>query len=258
MLTLLSPAKTLDYETPSQTKTATMPKLLDQSALLVDELREFTSADLSALMGISGRLGTLNRNRFANWETPFTKGSAKQAVLAFMGDVYEGLEAASFSADDFKFAQKHLRILSGLYGVLRPLDLMLPYRLEMGTKLKTERGNNLYEFWGDGITEELNKQLRTIKSTTVINLASIEYFKSVNVNALNAEVLAPTFLDRRGDTYKIISFYAKKMRGRMASWIIRNQVDDIKQLRKFKFEGYKFSSDLSTPEKPAFIRDKRE
>jgi cytoplasmic iron level regulating protein YaaA (DUF328/UPF0246 family) len=133
---------------------------------------------------------------------------------------------------------------------------MLPYRLEMGTKLKTDRGSNLYEFWGDRITEDLNKQLRALKSSTVINLASIEYFKSVNVDALKADVLAPTFLDLRGGTYKIISFYAKKMRGRMASWLIRNQVEDIKQLKKFKFDGYKFSADLSTPEKPAFIRDK--
>jgi cytoplasmic iron level regulating protein YaaA (DUF328/UPF0246 family) len=207
-------------------------------------------------MGISEKLGALNRDRYSAWRTPFTKTHAKQAILAFKGDVYRGLDAESFSADDFKFAQKHLRILSGLYGVLRPLDLILPYRLEMGTMLKNDRGTNLYDFWGDGITTELNKQLRALKSSTVVNLASVEYFKSVNDEALDADVLTPTFLDQKNGQYKIISFYAKKARGLMASWIIRNRVTDQKQLRKFKVGGYAYSAELSTSDQPTFVRDR--
>ncbi len=255
MLTLLSPAKTLDFETPPKTKTATTPTLLDESEKLVDQLRDMTGPQLSALMGISGRLGSLNRNRYAQWATPFKLGDAKQAVLAFRGDVYQGLDADTFSADDLKFAQKHLRILSGLYGVLRPMDLMLPYRLEMGTKLPNDRGSNLYEFWGDRITEQLNKQLRSLKSSTVINLASVEYFKSVNPGTLKADIIAPVFLDQKGSNYKIVSFYAKKARGYMSSWIIRNAVDDAKKLKKFKAEGYRYSAEHSSPDRPAFIRD---
>lgn len=223
---------------------------------MVDQLRGFSAAKISSLMKISDKLGTLNRDRFRTWERPFTRTNAKQALLAFQGDVYRGLNSETFSAEDFRFAQKHLRILSGLYGVLRPFDLIQPYRLEMGTKLKNERGKDLYEFWGDRITQQLNKQLRSLNSNTVVNLASIEYSKSVDTDLLKADVIAPVFLDEKNGKYKIISFYAKKARGMMAGWMIRNQVDDLKQFRKFKLGGYRFSADLSSSERePTFVRD---
>ncbi len=255
MLILVSPAKTLDYETPAAVRTATQPALLEESQLLIDQLQGMTPDGISSLMGISEKLGNLNFERYIDWHTPFTKSNAKQAALAFKGDVYTGLAAEQFSAEEFKFAQKHLRILSGLYGVLRPLDLMQAYRLEMGTKLVNARGKDLYEFWGDQITENLNKQLRSLKSDTVINLASNEYFKAVNNKQLNAEIISPAFKDLKNGNYKIISFYAKKARGLMAAWIIKKGLDDPSQLNKFRSEGYRYSADLSTPLQPVFIRD---
>ncbi len=258
MLTLLSPAKSLDFETPSIAKSATKPVLLNQSQILIDELRKLSAPKIASLMNISDSLAALNRKRFAAWETPFTKANAKQAILAFDGDVYRGLDAASFSPEDFAFAQKHLRILSGLYGVLRPLDLIQPYRLEMGTRLSNERGGNLYEFWDTRIAKELNKQLRATKSDKVVNLASQEYFKSVDTDVLKADVVTPAFLDFKNGNYKVISFYAKKARGYMSSWIIKNQVDDPEKLKKFSMKGYRFSKDLTEPGKPTFVRDKSE
>jgi cytoplasmic iron level regulating protein YaaA (DUF328/UPF0246 family) len=259
MLTLLSPAKTLDFETPSITKSSTQPVLLDQSQELVDDLRNLSAMELSRLMSISDRLGVLNQKRFATWHVPFTKINAKQAALAFKGDVYSGLDAESFSADDFKFAQKRLRILSGLYGVLRPLDLIQPYRLEMGTRFKNERGTDLYQFWGNSITDQLNKQLRSVKSSILVNLASVEYFKSVNTTALNAEIVTPAFKDLKNGDYKIISFYAKKARGLMAAWIIQNRITEPKQLQEFAVAGYRYSPDLSNSAKnqPTFIRESK-
>ncbi len=255
MLTVLSPAKTLDFETPPATNIATQPRMLESSQQLVDRLQALSAGQLSSLMGISEKLGELNRTRFKSWSPPFTKSNAKQAVLAFKGDVYRGLEAESFSAEDFRFAQKHVRILSGLYGVLRPLDLIQPYRLEMGTRLTNERGSNLYQYWGDDISKELNKQLRSSKSSTLVNLASAEYFKSVKVGLLEADVVVPTFLDYKNGKYKIISFYAKKARGMMTSWIVRNEISDVEKLRKFSAAGYRFSADHSGPGAPAFVRD---
>ncbi len=254
MLTVLSPAKTLDFDTPAVTNTSTQPALLEDSEVLVDELRTLSPAKISALMSVSDKLGVLNRNRFKNWHTPFTRDNAKQAVLAFKGDVYRGLDAESFSADEFKFAQKHVRILSGLYGVLRPLDLMQPYRLEMGTRFANERGKDLYAFWGDRITAALNKQLKALKTNTLVNLASVEYFKSVNEDALKADIIAPVFLDEKNGTFKIISFHAKKARGLMTGWIVRNQIDDPKKLKKFDVAGYRYSADMSEPGKPTFLR----
>lgn len=254
MLTVLSPAKTLDFDTPPVTGTSTQPALLEESAVLVEELRALSPAKISALMSVSDKLGVLNRNRFRNWQTPFTPENAKQAVLAFKGDVYRGLDAESFSADEFRFAQKHVRILSGLYGVLRPLDLMQPYRLEMGTRFTNERGKDLYAFWGDRITKTLNKQLKALKSDTLVNLASVEYFKSVDEDALKADIVAPVFLDEKNGKYKIISFHAKKARGLMTGWIVRNQIDDPKKLNKFNVAGYRYSADMSEPGKPTFLR----
>lgn len=257
MLTLLSPAKTLDFETPSITRTATQPAMLDESKLLVDSLRDMSAKRLSSLMSISPQLGALNRERFNSWHTPFTKDNAKQAILAFKGDVYVGMDAESLSADDLKYAQKHVRILSGLYGVLRPLDLIQPYRLEMGTKLKNARGGDLYQFWGERITDRLNADLKSLKTDTVLNLASVEYFKSVDTEGLRADIVSPVFLDLKGGTYKIISFYAKKARGLMTAWVVKNRVEDRSGLRKFKVAGYRYSKELSEPGRPAFVRDEK-
>lgn len=256
MLILVSPAKTLDFDTPANTGTATQPIFLEQSQALINELQHLDPGDISSLMSISEKLGNLNHERFMDWHTPFTKQNAKQAALAFKGDVYTGLAAETFSADEHKFAQQHLRILSGLYGLLRPLDLMQPYRLEMGTRFANQQGKNLYEFWGDRITEALNKQLKTLKTDTVINLASNEYFKAVNKQLLNAEIIAPAFKDMSKGNYKIISFYAKKARGLMAAWIIQNGITDPKQLKKFKVAGYGYNAELSKPNAPIFTRDK--
>ncbi len=255
MLMLISPAKTLDFETPSTTRTATQPGFLEQAEALVSELRALTPDRLSSLMGISEKLGTLSFERYLEWHTPFTRKNAKQAILAFKGDVYTGLEADSFSTAELKFAQKHLRILSGLYGVLRPLDLMQAYRLEMGTKFANPRGKDLYEFWGHSITDNLNAELKKQKSDTVLNLASNEYFKAVHKKELDADVISPAFKDLRNGKYKIISFYAKKSRGQMAAWVIRRGMTDPGQLRKYKVGGYSYCADMSTPAVPVFIRD---
>jgi cytoplasmic iron level regulating protein YaaA (DUF328/UPF0246 family) len=255
MLILISPAKTLDFEAPAKTRTATQPVFLEDAKQLIKELQQLSPDGVSKLMSISSKLGDLNHERFMNWRLPFTKDNAKQSVLAFKGDVYTGLDAEGFSARDFCYAQKHLRILSGLYGVLRPLDLIQPYRLEMGAKFANRRGKNLYQFWDDSITVELNKALNTLKTDAVVNLASNEYFRAVHRKELQADVISPAFKDLNNGKYKILSFYAKKARGQMAGWIIQNGINDAEQLRKFRVAGYRYSADLSTPHEPAFIRD---
>lgn len=254
MLLVISPAKNLDYETPAKTKQKSEPDFLDDAQELIDDLRELAPQDISKLMSISDKLGVLNYDRYQQWTTPFTEDNAKQAVLAFNGDVYTGLDANSFKADEYKFAQKHLRILSGLYGLLRPLDLMQPYRLEMGTKFANQRGKDLYQFWGETITEALNKQLKTLKSEALINLASNEYFKSVKAKSLNAEIITPVFKDWKGDKYKIISFYAKKARGLMAAYIIKNKLTEAEQIKGFDSEGYSFNEAMSTSKEWVFTR----
>ncbi len=254
MLLVISPAKNLDYETPAKTKQKSEPDFLEDAQELIDDLRELAPQDISKLMSISDKLGVLNYDRYQQWTTPFTEDNAKQAVLAFNGDVYTGLDANSFKADEYKFAQKHLRILSGLYGLLRPLDLMQPYRLEMGTKFANQRGKDLYQFWGETITEALNKQLKTVKSETLINLASNEYFKSVKAKSLNAEIITPVFKDWKGDKFKIISFYAKKARGLMAAYIIKNKLTDAEQIKGFDSEGYSFNEAMSTSKEWVFTR----
>lgn len=255
MLMVISPAKTLDYDTAPATKTATQPDFLDDSAELINELRALAPQDISTLMSISDQLGTLNFDRFQQWSQPFTADNAKQAVLAFKGDVYTGLQAESFTAQEFKFAQKHLRILSGLYGVLRPLDLMQAYRLEMGTKFQNGRGKNLYEFWGDKVTDALNAQLKKLKTDTLVNLASNEYFKVVNKKILNAEIITPAFKDLKNGEYKIISFYAKKARGLMSAWAIQNGVTQAEGLKDFHVHGYQYNAELSKGNTWVFTRD---
>ena len=254
MLIVVSPAKTLDYDTPPKTKKFTLPDYLDESQLLIDRLRQLSALDISELMKVSSKIAELNFDRYESWNKKFTPKNAKQAVLAFKGDVYTGLDVDSMSARDLDFAQSHLRILSGLYGLLRPLDLMQPYRLEMGTRLTNEQGKNLYEFWGTRITEGLNQQLKKIKSQYLINLASNEYFKSVRPGQLNAEIITPAFREYKNGDYKMIGIFAKKARGMLSRYIIQNRLQDVQDIRAFDQEGYKFNSKLSKGNDWVFTR----
>jgi len=222
----------------------------------VADARGLSPDDLRDLMGVSEKIADLNHRRFMNWHTPFSLDNAKQAVLAFQGDVYTGLDAARLRADDLKFAQLHLRILSGLYGVLRPLDLMQPYRLEMGVRFANAGGKDLYEFWGDRITRELQAQLRKLGARELVNLASNEYFKAVQPGALDADIITPVFRDLKSGRYKVISFYAKKARGRMARYMIENRVTEAEGLKKFRSDGYRYNAKESTAREWVFTRDK--
>ncbi|MCK9503341.1 MAG: peroxide stress protein YaaA [Porticoccaceae bacterium] len=255
MIIVISPAKTLDYETPPTTAAFSMPDFLDAAQTLIDELRELTPPQVSELMGISAKLGDLNFGRYLEWSQPFTPSNAKQAVLAFKGDVYTGLEAETLSRKELEWAQDHLRILSGLYGLLRPLDLMQPYRLEMGTQFANSRGRNLYEFWGEQITSALNALLANDKKATLINLASNEYFKAVQVKKLQAEVITPVFKDWKSGKYKIVSFYAKKARGMMAGYIIRHRLKNPEDLKQFDDGGYRYNPAMSSYNEWVFTRD---
>jgi len=255
MLTVISPAKTLDFETKPQTRKSTQPEFIEQSAQLIDDARALSPDEIRSLMGVSEALAQLNHQRFMNWSTPFTLDNAKQAVLAFKGDVYTGLDASTLNTAQLQFAQKHLRILSGLYGVLRPLDLMQAYRLEMGLKFANEGGKNLYEFWGDSITISLNQQLKKAKSELLVNLASNEYFKVVKPKSLHADIITPVFKDLRGDKYRVISFFAKKARGQMTRFIIENEIEEVAGLKKFKLDGYRYNKLESTARELVFTRD---
>ena len=255
MLTVLSPAKTLDYESPSITDQTSTPQFMDQSALLVDDARTMAPDDIRSLMGVSEAIASLNHERFMNWAPESTIANAKQAILAFKGDVYTGLEAETMSTKDLEFAQVHLRILSGLYGLLRPLDLMQPYRLEMGLKFSNQRGKNLYEFWGERITDAINTDLSSAGMETLVNLASNEYFKAVKTKSLNADIITPQFKDLKNGQYKMISFFAKKARGVMARYIIDNQLTDPEQLKSFTGSGYYFSAEQSSGNNLVFLRD---
>lgn len=254
MLLVVSPAKKLDFESPLPTDKYTQPNLLEQSQLLIDECVKLSPSDIASLMKLSDKLAGLNAARFGEWHTPFTPDNARQAVLSFNGDVYSGLDAQSFSDDDFEFAQQHLRILSGLYGLLKPLDLMQAYRLEMGCKLSNSRGANLYHFWGDIITNELNQVLSEQSDDVLINLASTEYFKSVKKKSLNATVITPAFKDWKNGQYKMISFFAKKARGLMARYIIQNNITDVEQVKAFDLGGYQFNGDMSKGNDWVFTR----
>jgi len=258
MKLVISPAKTLDFESAPVTKTHSNPSFLSNSQQLIDQLKELSQADVASLMKLSDKLAALNVARFGSWETPFTPENAKQAILAFKGDVYTGLDAEHFSEDDFSFAQDHLRILSGLYGLLKPLDLIQPYRLEMGTKFANSRGKNLYEFWDMLLTDTLNKEFSNKKEPVLINLASNEYFKAIKVKSLQAEIITPVFKDWKNGQYKMISFYAKKARGLMAAYIIKNRLKDPEQLKCFDSEGYYFSQEQSTGNEWVFLRDHEE
>jgi len=254
MLLVVSPAKKLDYEPQNKTTVHTMPDYLKDSSQLIKRLRDFSSLDISELMDVSTKIADLNFDRYSTWTPNFNVKNAKQSILAFKGDVYTGMDALSFDSTDFKFAQKHLRILSGLYGLLRPLDLMQAYRLEMGSKLSTTRGKNLYEFWDTTITEGLNKQLNTIKSDVLINLASNEYFKSVKKHHLNANIITPMFKDYKNGDYKMIGIYAKKARGLLSRYIIKNKITDPQEIKNFNSEGYLYNKKLSTDSNWVFTR----
>lgn len=257
MLIVISPAKTLDYETPRVTTKFSMPDYLDRSEQLIQRLRQLSSLDISELMKVSSNIAELNFDRYESWDKRFTEKNARQALLAFKGDVYTGLDAESFTARDFTFAQQHLRILSGLYGLLRPLDLMQPYRLEMGTRLDTDQGKNLYDFWGSTITEGLNAQLKKLKSDTLINLASNEYFKAVKPKQLNARIITPAFKEFKDGEYKMIGIYAKKARGLLSRYIIRQQLTDAEDIKSFDEEGYRHNKGLSRGNTWVFTRKRK-
>ncbi|SHE84993.1 peroxide stress protein YaaA [Vibrio gazogenes] len=257
MLIVVSPAKTLDYESPLRTDKHTFPELLEHSKVLIDVCRQLTPADIASLMKVSDKIAGLNVARFAEWENTFSFENARQAILAFKGDVYTGLEAETLSDDDLDYAQLHLRMLSGLYGLLKPLDLMQPYRLEMGTKLTNPRGNNLYQFWGNVITEKLNEAIQAQGDDILVNLASNEYFKSVQVKSLDAQVITPVFKDCKNGQYKVISFYAKKARGMMARYIIENRISSVEKLLDFDVAGYRYDAGESTATELVFKREEQ-
>jgi len=246
MLIVLSPAKTLDYATPPVVAEHTQPDFLDHSQQLIDRLRELSPPEIASLMRISDPLAALNATRYAQWSRPFAPDNAKQAALAFDGDVYEGLDANTLSAADLRFAQRHLRILSGLYGLLRPLDLMQPYRLEMGTRLSNPRGKDLYAFWGERITTALNAAAHEAKAKTLVNLASEEYFKSVKPKALALPVVQPVFEDWSNGRYKVVSFYAKRARGLMARYALAGRLRSAEKLKEFSVEDYAFEAGASS------------
>ena len=254
MLIVISPAKTLDFETPASVSKYTQSAHLASSEKLIDVLTTQSPDNIEKLMKISPKLAELNVERYHQWSRPFKPSNAKQAILAFKGDVYGGMQAEKFTSQEIEYAQDHLRVLSGLYGVLRPLDLIQPYRLEMGIKLANPGGDNLYQFWGDTITKAINKQLKAIDSEILLNLASNEYFKSIQPKEVKAEVVAPVFKDWKNGEYKLISFFAKKARGSMSAWVIKNQIEDIASLKKFHSDGYRYSAKESTPQKPVFLR----
>jgi cytoplasmic iron level regulating protein YaaA (DUF328/UPF0246 family) len=252
---LVSPAKTLDFSTPPPAGLPyTQPAWLDEAAALIDRLRALSPAEVAELMGVSDKLAALNVARYAEWSPPFTLANAKQAVLAFDGDVYEGLDAAHLAPADLEWAQTHLGILSGLYGLLRPLDLIQPYRLEMGTRLAQARGKDLYAWWGDRLQDAVRAATRASGRPVLVNLASEEYFKAVRPKTLGLPVIQPVFEDWKGGRYKVISFYAKRARGRMARYVIERRLDDPEALQAFADEGYAWTPAASSAETWVFRR----
>ena len=254
MLIFLSPAKSLDYKTPPQVATHTQPAFLKQSEILIKQLRKLSPADIANLMDLSDPLALLNFNRYADWKLPFTPENAKQAVLAFDGDVYDGLAAKTLSAADLDFAQQHVRILSGLYGILKPLDLMQPYRLEMGTKFANKAGKDLYAFWGERLLDAINAELAKMPRPVAVNLASEEYFKAAVGRKINGQLIQPVFEDWKNGKYKIISFYAKRARGLMTRYAVLNRLDEPEGLKEFDYDGYAFAAEASDDKTWVFRR----
>tara|TARA_A100001011_G_scaffold146873_1_gene154956 strand:+ start:13181 stop:13960 length:780 start_codon:yes stop_codon:yes gene_type:complete len=257
MIAVVSPAKTLDFDSPSQSNSYSQCDFLNESSKLVNETKKLEKEDLKRLMNISDKLASLNSDRFQNWSIPFNIKNSKQAIFAFQGDTYTGLNANSFDSNDLSYAQNHFRILSGLYGLLKPLDLIQPYRLEMGIKLKIETNKNLYEFWSNKISLKLNEELKKHKNKTIINCASNEYFKSVDLKTLNGKVITPIFKDIKNGVPKLISFYAKKARGMMSRYIIQNKIEKTSDLLDFNTSGYLYSRKDSSEINPVFIRKEK-
>ncbi|MGO1297462.1 MAG: peroxide stress protein YaaA [Vibrio sp.] len=257
MLIVVSPAKTLDYESPLPTQEHTQPELIEHSAELIEVCQKLSPQDISQLMKVSDKIAGLNVARFAQWSQQFDFDNARQAIFAFKGDVYTGLDATSLSLADLHYAQDHLRMLSGLYGLLKPLDLMQPYRLEMGTKLENGRGSNLYQFWDNIITDKINEALAEQGSDTLINLASNEYFKAVKSKRLKGKIVTPVFKDCKNGQYKVISFYAKKARGMMSRYIIENRIESVEDLTAFDTAGYYFVAAESSDKELVFKREEQ-
>ncbi len=254
MLAILSPAKTLDYDTPVPLARSTRFRFPDEAGELVKQLQGYTPRRLSNLMNISDNLAQLNAVRYAQWQYPFDESKARQALFAFKGDVYSGMDAYSLNEKELNRAQQNVRILSGLYGLLRPLDLILPYRLEMGTKLKNKGRKDLYAFWGEKITAQLNHDLKNGGHQVLVNLASQEYFKAINPQNIEAEIVVPVFKDYKNGTYKIISFYAKKARGMMVRFMLQNQLANPEELKAFDVDGYHYNNELSNEDEMVFTR----
>ena len=257
MLIVLSPAKSLDYKTPHKVKTTTLPEFVTESAKLIAELKKLSPQEIADLMGLSDQLAALNVGRYRDWSKKFTEENSKPAIYAFNGDVYDGFDVQTLNAKSLDFAQNHLRILSGLYGALRPLDLMQPYRLEMGTAFKNIRGKDLYAFWGERVTDSLKRLLEKEKKPLLLNLASEEYFKVLQAKSLGCPVISPVFQDGKDGKYKIISFYAKRARGLMARYVVENRITDPEDLRGFNLDGYKYVASESKLDKPIFRRPER-
>ena len=256
MIITISPSKTLDYTSPLLMRSHTIPAFLTESTQLIECLRKKSPDEIAELMALSDKLTRLNVQRYQDFHTPFTPKNARPALLAFKGDVYEGIDVANYKEADFTFAQGHLRIISGLYGLLKPLDLIQPYRLEMGTRLKNPRGNDLYGFWGDKITQALNFTLREQNSQILVNLASQEYFKAVQPEKLNGKLLNIIFKEQQGDTLKTIGLFAKQARGKMTNFIIKNRIKTTQELTDFSEDGYKFNHDISNENNYVFTRSK--
>lgn len=255
MLILVSPAKTLDFEQPPLTQIHTRPDFLAQSQELIQVCQQLTPSDIATLMKVSDSIAGLNAARFGEWKPDYSIDNAKQAIFAFRGDVYTGFDADTLTAAQLERTQSQLRILSGLYGLLRPLDLILPYRLEMGTALTNQKGKNLYEFWGNTLTDAVNSAVAAQGDDIIINLASNEYFKAIKPKLLNAQLITPVFKDFKNGQYKVISFFAKRARGMMVRYIIDQQVSSIDGLKAFEVDGYYYSEELSKPNEPAFLRE---
>jgi cytoplasmic iron level regulating protein YaaA (DUF328/UPF0246 family) len=255
MLAILSPSKTLDFDSPPRVERHSIPAFLDDAEQLVKSLRRYSRPKLTELMGISERLADENHERYQQWRRPFSIDNAKQAVLAFRGDVYDGLDADSMTADDLDYAQDHALILSGLYGVLRPLDLMRPYRLEMGTALATKRGEDLYAFWGDRLTKAINEAMTAAETDVLVNLASNEYVKAIQPKQINGRIITPAFKQRKGDKVRTVALYSKQARGRMANYLITKRVEDLLKLKRFRRDGYRYDAELSSDDAPVFVRD---
>ncbi len=256
MLVVISPAKSLDFESKPVITDYSIPDFTEEAEVIITKLRKMKPAKIQNLMGISPKLAQLNYDRFQNWQLPFGPDNAKQAVLAFTGDVYQGLDAKTLSEGQLKYTQDHLRILSGLYGVLRPLDLMQAYRLEMGTKLPIARKKDLYAFWKLKIAPKINEAVKESGTNVLINLASNEYFKSIDKKKLDAEIITPEFKEGKNGTYKMVSLFAKKARGLMTRFIIENRISDSEELKAFSSEGYMFNAYLSQKNKLVFTRDR--